>query len=256
MTAGNAKNGHELPRLSIAHLLLLTLTCSICLAVVAPAIHRVWRMPDDAFRGSRIPAIIVLALDQSAIGIKLFGVAVLIRAYIVSGNWKLAPGHWYFLATAPLVVSSLASELIPARLQAEHSILYHLSRDAFCLGAAAIGVAALCAVDSWPWRICLALSTASALTLSFLFTYRAAEVFGYARSTYRLHAISLWGTLDIGVLVTALIAVAIDLARSNRRDWLHYFAVLAMLPTAASIVGAFGPLIGRWWTDLYRFITG
>src|SRR4051794_8688216 len=81
-----------LPRLSIGHLLLLTLAVSVSLALIAPAIHRAWKLPDDRYRSSKLAATSVTIFDHVAMGLKIFGFAVLIRERFRSGPIQLSPG--------------------------------------------------------------------------------------------------------------------------------------------------------------------
>src|SRR5947209_740241 len=113
MSALDKKNREDLSRLSIGHLLILTLTCSISLALIAPALHSAWNMPDESYRGSKLAPIAATAVDHLVMGLKLFGLGVLIRERFRSRLIRLSPGHWYFIIAGPIAAFLLMSEMLP-----------------------------------------------------------------------------------------------------------------------------------------------
>ena len=78
-------DGANFPRLSINHLLLLTLTISFALAYIVPQLEDTLRTPAEVFRGRKWQNIASLVAKQMATGVKLFGFIVLVR------NWSARP---------------------------------------------------------------------------------------------------------------------------------------------------------------------
>jgi hypothetical protein len=135
-------------------------------------------------------------------------------------------------------------------------MLDNVIRAALYLGTAIVGSRAVIVTRLWRWRVCLGLLTTSLLSLSFIHAYRAAEIGGYAGFTYRIHALAIWGSLNIAVCLAACSAVVLDMFYGNRRDWLHFLAIMAIVLDAFSMTQSFGPIIVRWWADLYMHVIG
>ena len=98
--------------------------------------------------------------------------------------------------------------------------------------------------------------TASALFLSTRALYRVTEISGYTGYQYQLHLVALWGTDVIASGAAAVLAVTVDLIRRTRRDWLHYFAFVAILLAAITVGLAFHPIMTRFWMDFYSHFIG
>src|SRR5262245_16272498 len=103
----------EFTRLTTGHLLLLVLILAFDLAWISPYIRLMLSQPEDAnTTAARKWAVIApLLFDYSAFGITLFGLIVLIRERWRGARWRLAPGHWYFVAIAAVDFGRLWTEV-------------------------------------------------------------------------------------------------------------------------------------------------
>src|SRR5436189_948516 len=97
------KSRAEFPQLSIGDLLLLTLILGSALAWLSPCI-RVLSQPQ--YQGQIAP----LLARYTVLAVTLFGLIVIVRQRWRGARWRLEPGHWYFIATAILVLDSVLSE--------------------------------------------------------------------------------------------------------------------------------------------------
>jgi hypothetical protein len=158
----------------------------------------------------------------------------------------LSPGHWYFLAAGPYAVYVLLAEL---PLASHWPSIDTGLKAALSLSGCVVSGIAIHAMKCWRWRFVLGLLATALAILCFLHTYRSAEILGFAGYRYRLRAIGLWGSFVIAAAGTAIVAVAVDVIRSTRRDWLHYLAIMALSLSAATCFGAFGHIIKRFWLD-------
>jgi hypothetical protein len=214
------------PPLSIGHLLLLVLTCSVPLAILIPHGDQAWKNASELYRISKLAAIFFTVVDVLRIGIKFFGFAVLIRERSRSASPTLSPGHWYFYFAGPVALFYLLSHSVPSWVHIRWPVTENVLHAILHLIAAMVAGRAVIAIPSWPWRVCLELKTAWLLALSLLFAYRAGTRFAYLLDARFL---AILGSLNLAVCLAALAAVAIDLACHQRRDWLHYFAVIAIV---------------------------
>jgi hypothetical protein len=256
MTAGQQQRQPQFRRLAISDLLVLTFAVGASLAFVAPTIHEIRKMPEDMLRGSHLAAVSVPVVDHLAIGLKLFGLAILTRERLRSRLAGLSPGHWYFVIAGPIAIYLLLSELLPLSIRARWPVMDEMIPAVLYLGAGIVGSRAVLMTQFWRWRVCLGLLTASLLIVSVIAAYRAAEICGYAGHQYRHHLIAAWGSAAIASCLAAAIAVAADLAYATRRDWLHYFAVVALFLNSTAIWLAWRPIITRFWLDFYSHFLG
>src|SRR5262245_58910921 len=252
------------PRLSISHLLVLTLSVAFCLACVAPQIQETLRMPEELFRGRKWYSVGSTVAENLSTGIKVFGLIVLMRQWLRGPAWQLAPGHWLFLATGHVALFNLASGLM---LDLEvwfgnHWRTFEVARNAASVGvlliSALVGLRAVRAQHQWRWRICLAVLTVVFLDLAIWHIWRASTLFlsGAGLSIYARHILATWVNLHVCLAAMCLVGMGIDLATRTRRDWLHYVALAAIMLDPISIVLSFGSFVAKWWADLYSHVVG
>jgi len=251
----NFQQQQPLRRLAISDLLMLIFCVSISLAFIAPWIDEIRKMPDEMFRGPKSLAIVIPVLDHLGIGLTFFGLATLTRERWYRRLPSLSPGHWYFLIAGPMVMSALLTELLNRR-GGPWPVSVYLIQGAFDLTAGIVGAWAIYSTPLWRWRVCLGLVTASAFFLSTRALYRVTEISGYTGYQYQLHLVALWGTDVIASGAAAVLAVTVDLLRRARRDWLHYFAIVALLLTAMTVGLAFRPILSRFWLDVCSHFLG
>jgi len=226
MPTADSQSRQDLPGLSIGHLLLLVLMCSFPLAILIPHGDHAWKNASELYRISKLAAIFFTVVNVLRVGIKFFGFAVLIRERSRSASPALSPGLWYFYIAGPVALFYLLSRSVPSWVHIRWPTTENVLHAILYLIAATIAGRAVMAIRSWPWRVCLELKTAWLLALSLLFAYRAGTRFAYLLDARFL---AILGSLNLAVCLAALAAVAIDLAYRQRRDWLHYFAVIAIV---------------------------
>src|SRR5262249_22087978 len=102
------------------------------------------------------------------------------------------------------------------------------------------------------WRVCLTLILIWHLITVAWCVLEISDTSG----RFVRHLLAGGSSVFLPAFVSSFIAVAIDLLRSIRRDWLHYLAVVMLSIYAASNVVHYGPLLTRWWADLYAHVIG
>ena len=262
---GDAGSSQRFPRLSVSHLLLLTLTVGFSLACIAPQIHDTLRMPDEVFRGRKWHSIAGTVAEYLSTGIKLFGLIVLTRQWLRGPSWPLAPGHWFLLVAGPIALFNMADDLATPLVR-EHwfsnhwkafDAANHIIDASLLLASALVGVRAALATTDRRWRICLGILAVLLFDLTLLHAGKAIELSGYGRgvSFYTRHIIATWGNLHVSLALAILLAVSLEIATKTRRDWLHYLGLVAMFLDTVSIVLSFGPFLAKWWGDLFSHLS-
>jgi uncharacterized membrane protein len=97
------------------------------------------------------------------------------------------------------------------------------------------------------WRVCLALI----LIWLFIGAAECVQKGPNIRGPLSQHLLAGGATVYLVGFGSACAAVAIDVLRGKRRDWLHYFAVVMLALYAVSNVLHYGPLLTQWWSDLF-----
>src|SRR5262245_37381028 len=94
-------------RLAISDLLVLTLCVGFALACGAPGVRSIMKLPGGEENGAKLKAIILAATDNTATGIALFGLVVLVRERVRGKAVPSSPGHWILVTIAPTDVLKL-----------------------------------------------------------------------------------------------------------------------------------------------------
>jgi hypothetical protein len=250
------------PRLSIGDLLLLILILGTALAWVSPHIRILRYPPEDQMTGREWEIIAPLLFDYAAFGVTLFGIIVLIRERWRGTRWRLAPGHWYFLAAAAVIFGRLWTEVefvtIHDRSRTLRFQIAYSAIDAIIWAiAGSMGIWAATAVQHWRWRICFALLAASYFSMALLSAQTTAQKVGIFTNYslwYNLNVLQV--NLEVAFCLAAFIAVAIDLRQHIHRDWLHYVAIAPILLATAVLFDASRTPLDDWWTRLFLRVVG
>ena len=250
MGDGENKKPARFPAPQISDLLVLTLCASVVFAFNAPGYQ-------DGFKLYVIEwhDLLPNLLDEFVTSFCMFGLIVLLRQNIRRADSPLAPGHVAILTIGPFEVFGLILNvfrpllLINDRLKSVDSGL-----------CAAVFAASLCyplvtirKLELW-WRVCLYLLVLSLAFYSLARAVDAAIYAGLAGIFYRRHMLAMIGNFDSLVLLTASVAVAIDLRCRKRRDWLHHVGVVVLAAYSAAAMMHWGQIMSLWWQALYNRI--
>jgi hypothetical protein len=244
------------PRLAISDLLVLTLTTAFALAWLEAL------GPGDPAQTSPWTGLISL-FEATFIGLTFFGFAVLVREMFSRGRTlrSLSPGHWWFLIAGLQTLLSLPNYVIVIWAQTWFGdgliqwrifdgVVAALTNAVF----AGLWLAAAIYVRDWPWRTVLGLKGLEQFTWTAFRAQRTLRNMGLAWAPHAMHFFGVMGTVWICLLIAVLVAVALDLRRKERRDWLHYLAVVVIIGESIEFFRAFGPLAGRWWQAIYLYV--
>jgi hypothetical protein len=248
----------QFPPLTISDLLVLTLTVSVSLAVVAPALHAFMALPPEELRIPLWLGVVPEVTDYTTIGISLFGLIVLARQWLRRGSFPFQPGHWIFIATCPYFLALLVSGAVHQLLTADWFPSHpgHRSVES-AFFAAVLMFSVLLArralqTDELRWRVCLAL-------LLIWLSIAAAECVQEALNTkgpLSAHLLAGGATVYLIAVASMCVAVALDVLRGVRRDWLHYSAMVMLALYAVSYSLHYGALLARWWGNVYARVIG
>jgi len=242
------------PRLSISDLLVLTLCVGFTLACIAPGIRDLIYRSENKPSGTPWAVIATVVIDYAAIGIGLFGLIVLTRERIRGSALSFSPGHWMLIATAPMAVLSLFLNAI-APLAHTYWRVFQVSRYLLCVLVilpSLYWTAKAVRVSAVHWRICASLMLVWLCIEVVFFVAQVGNSLGRLWALrWVLHLISISATAYLLVCVAAFFAVAVDMFKGVRRDWLHYCGLLPVALSAGTTAVNLGWTAGQWWRDLF-----
>jgi hypothetical protein len=252
----------SIPRLSIGHLFLLTLAVGLAFACVAPEFHAVLALPAELFRGRRWITISGILGETMSAGIKLFGLAVLVRACRRHELPSLAPGHWLLIAAAPpaifFVLHTAGEPLVERTWLGGPSLGLRVTVNVFTaifsLGAIVVCLRGAMQCSAKRWKLCLILLGSQFLALFLNAVGRASVNLGSPLTIASLHVVAVFANLHFVVALAVVVAACIDLQAGVRRDWLHYLGLVAIVLDAGAIGIAFAPFLSQWWSNLFQFL--
>jgi hypothetical protein len=247
------------PRLGISDLLVLTLTTAFGMAWIG-ALGKGDPPPDTTQWASKVGAVALDAFNGTLIGVELFGFAVLVRE--ISRRHRplrsLSPGHWWFLITGPQYLLGLFQYVIATWGSSQfvdiarwRTIEGGVSALIYLLFVMAwLWVAAK--MKTGLWRAVFVIKALEQFVWLAFRAYRAlrdAEL--WTTSIHAMHFFGVMGTLFACLLAALLIAVAYDIRRKVKRDWLHYVGVAVIVAESFNFFEGFGRLVVRWWSALW-----
>lgn len=249
------------PRLSIGYLLLLTLMIAFALAWGSPYIRPLLSYPAEQFPGGKWIYIATRLAESTIIGLKLFGLVVIVQQWWRGARWRLEPGHWYFVATAIVVVDYLLNvTVLVIQPRGRSASLQNALAGIDTLTYFIVGsmcVLAAVAVKPWRWRSCMGLLAASNYVVVLACAINLVEKFGLSVPySYKYDLPVVYANLDFAFGLATCAAVAIDLHQGVRRDWLHYLAVATIVLSTATLFDTTSSPLVEWWTNLVRRVIG
>jgi len=228
------------PRLSIAHLLLLAFTTSVMLALTSGDIKRSLQTPEDnADLTRQLGHGLVTLAHALLMGATLAGSAILLhRRWRAGKPLYVAPGHWILHIDS---FGGLLLYLIGAVRSLFGGALYFYDDvQSFVWNALVAVLFAVCA-GLWLWarsrlrqeRAWLVYCAISSLRYGLAAVVVGSLPFFLTLSYNWISAIGVLSFVDpfllVATIVTLLIAVARDRTQARPRDWLHWLGVAATL---------------------------
>jgi hypothetical protein len=242
----------QFPPMAISDLIVLTLCVSVAFAFNAGEFQ-------DNFKLYVIKWYDLLPdlIDVFVIGLCLFGLIVLARQRIRSANTALAPGHVLIATIGPVHVVGLINGVFRPFFWSNSSTIYQAID--YGLFAIVFGLSLIYPLRTirnveLRWRVCIGLVVLAMALDCLECGLDGAASLGLATTFHRRHALAMIGNIDVLILAAACVAVAIDLRRQLRRDWLHYMGVLALTLQASAELMHWQRIMARWWKALYDHV--
>jgi hypothetical protein len=240
------------PRLAISDLIVLMLCVAFAFACVTPS-YREGLIQFNLSALSIAPDL----CNYFAGGLLLFALIVLVRQRIRRESFPLSPGQWIVLAIGPYSVLLLAAFLYRPfldNLPRKWSFAVTVGDNG--LFVVVIGLSVIASFSAlrrlkFPWNVCLSLIQLSLVVGAVWCTVIVGSSLGIVRGWlwYR-HLMAIDTSLQCLASATALTAVAIDFFKGERRDWLHYLAIVALMLSMIDALANWGKTTAEWWVNL------
>lgn len=263
---GQPEAAESFPRLSINHLLLLTLTVAFSLACVAPSLEDALRLGNEQLAADyRWRTIVGTVTDAVASGIKVFALIVLLRGWMRGRRLATAPGHWYFLILGPYIVVGLVSNPLfglltfawDQRYATEINAAHNALSAAMFLVCMIVCTKGLLRTPGLRWKTCLAILWAWLACITLLSgSWVIENLSPWPSRWHHQHLLAMWGNLQFAFAASFFIAALIEGAHHVRRDWLHYLAIATILLDSMTAAASFGPMLQRWWSSAIAHLIG
>jgi hypothetical protein len=240
------------PRLSIAHLMLLTLTTGVSIAVMNYVSQRwaVFISPDLPSPAEQVLRVATRVWRAGMLGMELALAGIVLAWMFRKRPTGIAPGHWILLGLGAEGVVSMAVQGVSVLLlPGDENFFIPYSWKLAIYGSgefflAAVWLALAVAVGRGAWRWLLALEGALAAVSTAGWIVMISSEPGGTTSGMFWTGITLLQVGSLGVCCSGLVAVVLGIVDRcyRRRDWLHVMGVVLMaLRIVAAVLLLFVP---------------
>ena len=214
------------PRLGIVHIMLWT-ALSATQVTVLRWIYSLQDWPEDVAVMQRASGVV----NAIIVGAQLTGAIVLVHARLRGRTTRLLtqPGHWLLMiqgtfALLSICMYTLITVLLVGMNESPVSNIFMVFYGMLFLGTTLAYVIAACFTRQWRWKAAfLAIAVLAALQGATYLIAMAFSMYLYASSTM----MAAYGRIAVSIWIIGL--AGWDIARSERRDWLHWAGIAAYL---------------------------
>jgi hypothetical protein len=202
------------------------------------------------------------ALNGTLIGAQVFGFSVAVRELFRGRPLSsLAPGHWWFLISAPQTIAGSLQYLIAIWTMGWFPDTTGTQTiDRFTSAILYFVIALLWFWAAWrmptaAWRAVFGLRGAEQGAWAAFRLHRGLRGVGVALpQVAAMHFFGLMGVCFLGLVVAVLLAVLTDVRRGTKRDWLHWTGIGVMVAESVNFCRAFGQPFLQWCSALWAYL--